>query len=306
MSLDRRRFLQVSGAQLGLVALGARSSATALERVPVSKKAAPAFLQSAPEVAVIGAGAFGGWTALYLRERGVSATLIDQYGPGNGRATSGGETRQIRPGYGNEEPYTRSAITALNRWKEWQSEWGKSLERSLYVRTGRLILRPAWDDFLNDTKRVLDKYGMANEVLDHDELARRYPQINLEENAVALYEHDAGILRARQACEAVAAAFQKQGGRMILAHAAPGRRAGGRLQEIALSNGERLSAQAFVFACGPWLPKVLPEVMKDRLRTPLSFEFFFGTPAGDQRFMAPHLPNFRELNTYGFTSIGND
>ena len=50
---------------------------------------------------MVGAGAFGGWTALTLRERGHSVTLVDAHGPGNSRASSGGETRQIRAGYGD-------------------------------------------------------------------------------------------------------------------------------------------------------------------------------------------------------------
>lgn len=44
------------------------------------------------EVVVVGAGAFGGWTALYLREIGLSVTLVDAHGPGNARSSSGGET----------------------------------------------------------------------------------------------------------------------------------------------------------------------------------------------------------------------
>ena len=48
---------------------------------------------SQEHVVVVGAGAFGGWTALYLREMGVNVTLVDAYGAGNARASSGGETR---------------------------------------------------------------------------------------------------------------------------------------------------------------------------------------------------------------------
>src|SRR5438067_12929553 len=71
-----------------------------------------------PHVVVVGAGAFGGWTALYLRQRGARVTLLDAWGPGNARASSGGETRVIRATYGPRALYTRMAPHALGRWEQ--------------------------------------------------------------------------------------------------------------------------------------------------------------------------------------------
>ncbi len=70
-----------------------------------------------PTVIVIGAGAFGGWTALELRRRGARVTLIDAWGPGHARASSGGETRIIRATYGTRAVYTKMAIRALELWR---------------------------------------------------------------------------------------------------------------------------------------------------------------------------------------------
>src|SRR5207245_309796 len=44
-------------------------------------------MKTQTHIAVIGAGAFGGWTALYLLRRGARVTLIDSWGPGNSRAS---------------------------------------------------------------------------------------------------------------------------------------------------------------------------------------------------------------------------
>src|SRR5437868_2835200 len=57
------------------------------------------------KIIVIGAGAFGGWTALHLLRKGYKVTLIDQFGPGNNQSSSGGETRIIRALYGNRQIY---------------------------------------------------------------------------------------------------------------------------------------------------------------------------------------------------------
>ena len=128
--LDRRSFLKAAGAPAAL-ALSRRASA-----------------QAASEVVVVGAGAFGGWTALTLREMGVPVTLLDAYGPGNSRASSGGETRQIRAGYEDREIYTRWVLEAFARWQAREAEWG----RRLFYETGRLLLAPEWSRSLETTK----------------------------------------------------------------------------------------------------------------------------------------------------------
>jgi sarcosine oxidase len=283
--LDRRAFLKVAGAQAGTLALAVRAPAA-----------------TSPEIVVVGAGAFGGWTALHLREKGASVTLVDAYGPGNSRASSGGETRQIRAGYEDREMYTRWVLRAYEAWKARETEFG----RRLFYETGRLLLAPEWNDSLKATQRVLDKFKVPNEVLTPAELRRRYPQMNPEGLGIALFEPTTGVLKAREGCIAVAEAFQKKGGRFRIAKAKPGRTSGGRLLDITLGDGSPLAASTFVFACGPWLGKVFPDVFQKKLFTPRRDVFFFGTPAGDDRFSYPNFPNYSEddsLGYYGFPDI---
>jgi sarcosine oxidase len=283
--LDRRSFLKVTGAQAAALALSRRANA-----------------QTSSDVVVVGAGAFGGWTALSLREMGVPVTLLDAYGPGNSRASSGGETRQIRAGYEDREIYTKWVLEAFGRWKAREAEFG----RRLLYETGRLLLAPEWNHGLETTKAALDKYGVPNERLSPADLRRRYPQMNAEGVGVALFEPTTGVLKAREGCLAVAEAFQKKGGRFRISRAELGRRAGARLADVTLSDGTSLSASTFVFACGPWLAKAFPDVMKGKLFTPRRDVFFFGTPAGDDRFSHPNFPNYSEddsLGYYGFPSI---
>jgi glycine/D-amino acid oxidase-like deaminating enzyme len=81
------------------------------------------------------------------------------------------------------------------------------------------------------------------------------------------------------------------------------RRSGRRLEAVALQQGEPLAAGAFVFACGPWLRKLFPDLFKKKLFTPRRDVFYFGTPPGDDRFTHPNLPNYSEDAYYGFPSI---
>ena len=99
-------------------------------------------MKSTPHIAVIGAGAFGGWTALHLLERGARVTLLDAWGPGNSRASSGGETRVMRGTYGPDQPYTELAARALQLWAKYERRW----KRQFLHRTGVLWMAPDQED----------------------------------------------------------------------------------------------------------------------------------------------------------------
>jgi glycine/D-amino acid oxidase-like deaminating enzyme len=295
MTLDRRRFLQVAGAS----ALGAGLGACA-----------PALRTSrrgpAPDVVVVGAGAFGGWTAYHLRRMGASVTLVDMFGPGNSRSTSGDETRGVRSSYGERLTWVRWANEAMGRWRAWDLEHAARLGLRVFFSTGDLILRPADEPWLADTRASWDRLGVRYEMLTIDEVRYRYPQISVEGMTVAALERDAGVVRARRACEAVAEVFRSLGGRMLIARAEYGRLEGDRLLDLTMSSGNALGGGAFVFACGPWLPKAMPDVMANRLRTPLGHVYYFGTPPGDGRWLYPNFPSYNVPGVTGWPGLPVD
>lgn len=295
--MQRRRFLGVSGAALGAAALSPDKDPPSAPRPDGPRRS----FRRAENVIVVGAGAFGSWTALYLQRRGATVTLLDAYGPGNPRSTSGGDTRQIRAGYADREVYTRWAIEALSRWKAWEAEW----DEDLLVTTGRLQLASALTDSMRATKEVLDRNGVENELFGPDELAYRYPQISPEGVGVVHFEPTAAAIRAAKACGVVARAVERSGGTLRIGRARPDKSRGGSLGSLILSDGSTLQADAFVFACGPWLPRLFPAILGERIATPRRDVFYFGTPAGDERFSWPALPNFSEPSEsfYGFPSI---
>jgi glycine/D-amino acid oxidase-like deaminating enzyme len=290
VAIDRREFLKLAGAHAGALALAPPAT----------------WLARSPDVVVIGAGAFGGWTAWHLRRLGARVTLVDTWGPGNSRATSGDETRGVRSSYGDKGHWIRWANEAIARWKEWDAEWSKRLRLKLFFTTGDLILRPEPEPWLTDTLRIWGEQQVPHEILTLDEVAYRYPQISLEGMTLAAFETNAGVVRARRVCETVAEMFRAKGGKIELARAELGTRTSNRLSDVTLSDGRRLTADVFVFACGPWMAKVLPDVMTDRLRTPLGQVFYFATPPGDQRFVYPHMPSWNVPGVTGWAALPPD
>ena len=294
--MQRRTFLHTVSAPLGLAALNQAGLAPTTVR---SVSASAIRTNPRSSVIVIGAGAFGGWTALVLREMGHDVTLVDAYGPGNSRATSGDETRQIRCGYGDRLLYAQSALRAMAAWRERERQFGVALLNP----TGRLQLAPDWTPSLKASQGTLATLGVPFETLSDDDLRKRFPQMNPDGMGVGLLEPGAMVIRAKQAMLAVSQAFVKAGGTLRVARVKPGTVTSGRLVDLQTDDGSRLAADAFVFACGPWLPKLFPALLGTRIQVPGRDVFYFGLPAGDQRLAFPHFPNFSEDRYYGFASI---
>ena len=245
-------------------------------------------------VVVVGAGAFGGWTALFLRRQGVRVTLVDAWGPGNSRASSGGETRVIRATYGPRAVYTHMAARALALWKEHEKRW----HRQLYHKIGVLWLVESDEQYESAAVPILRDAGVAFERLDGAEVARRYPQINCEQVRWAILEKDAGYLTARRACAAVLEAFLAEGGEYRqLGVQGPIAPRGGAVSTVTLTDDSPLTADTFVFACGPWLGALFPDVIGNRVRPTRQDVFFFGPPAGDRRFTEEALPVWADHGT---------
>jgi sarcosine oxidase len=273
--IDRRNVL--TGLGLATVA----SPAVAQAQV-----GAPAIGRNLPDVTVVGAGAFGAWTALCLRERGASVTLLDSYGAGNARAASGDETRQIRAAYGDREIYSRWAASAFDRWHERQQEF----KRRLIFDNGVLSPNEPLAQFEAE-KRIFTKLGIPFEVLSAEECKKRWPQGGFEGDERALFEPKAGIVKARETLIAVTETFVLKGGQSRIGMARPGAAQGGKLADLKLPDGGTLSTGLAIFACGPWLPTVLPDVLAGFVRRVRSEVFYVGSPPGDLSYHWERFPN---------------
>lgn len=238
-------------------------------------------------VAVVGAGAFGGWTALHLLESGARVTLVDAWGPGNSRASSGGETRVMRGTYGPNQPYTEMAARALKLWTRYERRW----KRRFLHRTGVLWMVAQGDDsFERGSIDSLRRAKIRHEKLSPGQMKARWPQINFTNVVWGIHEPDCGYLDARSSCQAVVDAFIEQGGRYVQAAVLPEGLENPPLKELALFGGARLKADRYVFACGPWLGQMFPLAIGKLVRPTRQDVFFFGTSPGDNRFDSRHLP----------------
>ncbi|HJS58232.1 MAG TPA: FAD-dependent oxidoreductase [Vicinamibacteria bacterium] len=277
MRTTRRRFVGTAGAGM----LGA-------SLVPrLARGQAPAAVKGgAFDVAVVGAGVFGAWTALELQRAGRRVALIDAYGPGNARASSGGQSRVIRMGYGDQEIYTRWSMRSLELW---QALLARSARSTQLQRTGVLWMAREQDPLTTKTLETLGRLGVRHERIDRTQLAARWPQIDLGPITWAIHEPDSGFLTAFHVVQTVAQ-MAVAGGAVYMRESILPPAGGRELAAIATSSRKTISAKTFVFACGPWLPKLFPDVLGDRIFPTRQEVFYIGVPPGDDRFQSPAMP----------------
>jgi len=290
-----------------------RTSKRAQSFRPASSLKRPA--SGAPDVAIIGAGAFGGWTAWHLARRGARVVLVDAWGAGHPRGTSSGEARILRFSYGEKSLYSQWTHRAREIWTACQKDW----RVPLFVPCGMLWIYRAENEYYRASLAALKQLREPCERLTARKAARRFPQFALDPGEFALFEPGSGILRAQRAVQTVAAQVERLGGVLRIgwveppegAHV-PKARAGASLHSVRIRSAgeeggpEDLRARAFVFACGPWLPQLFPQVLGRRIVVTKQDVFYFGAPPGDTRFEAAQMPAWADYDPEFYGTPGCD
>ena len=254
------------------------------------------------------AGVFCAWTAHHLQQAGHRVTLIDAYGPAHSRASSGGESRLTRAAYGKDAIYTRMAIDSLPQWKALSAVSGLPI----FIPAGVLFFFPTEEPYVGESVEAHRKFGLPTHLLTQAEMSRRFPMIDFDGINVGLYEPGFGALMARRSVLTLVDRFVKAGGTYRKGAVLPDPQTDAQIGElelkaIRLSSGERVTADRFVFALGPWLSKFFPDVIGPRILATRQEVFFFSPPAGDLRFLPGTMPGWADFNGgdifYGFPEL---
>ena len=260
-------------------------------------------------VVVVGAGVIGAWTALWLRRAGHAVALVDRHGPGNRLGSSGDESRITRSSHGPDRFYPVWQRRSLAHWLELE----RAAAETLFVQAGVVWLVSPGETFEAESLESLASLDIPAERWSQDEFARRVPVMDAAGVPWALFEPEAGALLARAAVSATIAAFEAAGGEVVVGRVVPpaalaGRSApgdGGTLDRVQLEDGRSLEADAFVFACGPWLPDLFPELLGDLIVPHRQDVIQFAVPAGDPRYAPGSMPVWIDFggSFYGFPSF---
>ncbi|WP_460935767.1 NAD(P)/FAD-dependent oxidoreductase [Spirosoma humi] len=294
--INRRQLLKYGVQGTALTALGgtlphpAQAGVTSFIKKPAKNG----------KLVVVGAGAFGGWTALHLLRKGYQVTLIDQFGAGNNQSSSGGETRLIRAYY-DDPIYVDMAIRAMTLWKENEPRMGQKM---LHQNGLLLFNYPSSKAESETAVSIYKKAGLPLEKVSLDDAVKRWPQIGTEGLDHVMYDPNAGYLDARKGCHAVCDLFIKEGGIFLQKQLQKETIKGGKATSVTLSDGSTLEADQFIVACGPWLVRLFPELTK-KLKVTRALCFFFATPPSQSDLMENKLPTWMDRDMTGpFRSFG--
>jgi glycine/D-amino acid oxidase-like deaminating enzyme len=251
---------------------------------------------------VVGSGVMGAWTALWLRRRGHDVTLVDRFGPGNQVGSSGDESRITRSSHGPDTHYPRWQRRALAQWRELETAAGVQL----FEQAGVLWLASDQQTFEAESLVSCGSLDIPTECLTPDDLARRVPVLNPAGVPWALFEPEAGALFARRAVVATIERFEAEGGEVVVDRiAGPLPEGEPSLDVLRLEGGRTLGADAFVFACGPWLPELFPQALGELIVPHRQDVIHLAVPDGDSRYRAGPMPIWIDFegSFYGFPSF---
>jgi glycine/D-amino acid oxidase-like deaminating enzyme len=251
------------------------------------------------KIVVVGAGAFGGWSALLLLRKGYKVTLIDQFGPGNNQSSSGGETRLIRAFYGDRKIYFDLTLRALDLWKENEP----LMKNKVLHQNGLLVFVPgSKDDAVEASVPMYKNAGLTFEKVSPSDASKRWPGIRVDDLDHVMFDPIAGFLDARRSCFEVKDLFVKEGGTFIQQQVSKENIKGDKAVSLTLADGTTVEADSFLFACGPWLVRLFPTLMK-KMNITRQVVFFFASPADASDMMENHLPTWFNKTPSGTVDV---
>ena len=192
----------------------------------------------AHDVTIIGLGAMGSAAAWQLAKRGLRVLGLEQFTPAHDRGSSHGRTRVIRQAYFEHADYVPLVLRAYELWREIEAE----TKRTLFVKTGGLMIGPETGPVFRGSVDSARKHGLRHRILSRADLGREYPFMRFRPEDVALWEDEAGVVFAEDA---------------VLAFQDRARELGA---ELRFGVTSELPEGKVVLTAGSWLPRFAPQL----------------------------------------------
>lgn len=222
------------------------------------------------DVAVIGLGAMGSAALYQLAKRGVRAVGIDRFAPPHIQGSTHGETRITRRGIGEGEAYVPLANRSHEIWREIEAETGEKL----LFEVGALIIsehddavqRPGRTGFVRRSITAAERYGIPHEVIDADEIRRRFPSFTPQASEIGYYEPGGGYVWPERCVASQLDLATRLGAETRLNTIVTAISADGEGVRITLEDGSTLLAGQAIVSAGSWAPGLLGGVFTRILR----------------------------------------
>ncbi|AWT25694.1 Monomeric sarcosine oxidase [Corynebacterium provencense] len=224
------------------------------------------------DVIILGTGSMGGAAANALAGRGARVLGLEAYEPGHDQGSAHGGTRIIRQSYFESPDYVPLLRRSYELFRELEEESGRSL---MQLCGGIYIGDPASITF-SGSKIAAEQHGLDHEILTADQIRARFPTMDPADDALGLYEANAGYVRPEETTIANAEVAAGKGATLHFHEKVTSwtTTPGGGVEVT--TDAATYGADRLIVSPGAWAPVMLPE-----LRLPLQIDrmiFYWFSP----------------------------
>jgi len=218
-------------------------------------------MAKAADVLVVGLGAMGSAALYQLAKLGARAIGIDRFVPPHDQGSSHGDTRITREAIGEGRDFVPLVLRSNQIWEELEA----ATSRTLLTRNGALVLASqsisgnhhGSTSFVQDTINTATEFGIAHEILDGEEIHRRYPQFKLSGDEVGYFEPGAGFLRPEACVETQLSLARQLGAKVFTSEIVLDIKQAERGVVEVKTDRNTYSAARVIVTAGPWMQKML-------------------------------------------------
>lgn len=256
------------------------------------------------DVAVIGLGAMGSATLSFLAERGAKTIGIDAFYPAHALSSSHGDSRLIRLGYFEDPSYVPLLRRAYRNWNVLEAR----LRAEILTITGVLQIGARDSKIVSGTRASCQMHGLAHQILDKEEMNRRFPAFQLDDEEIAVLDPQGGYLRPELAVMGYLKLAAQDGAVLHFGERVIAIEPDDVGVTIRSADGQ-YRARKVVVATGSWIAELVPELRT--LATPIRQVVAWYQPKDGFLTQPQRMPCFlrdegAEGSFFGFPAIGVD
>jgi sarcosine oxidase len=256
------------------------------------------------DVIVLGLGGMGSAAVMHLAARGKHVLGLEQFTLAHDRGSSHGNTRMIRQAYYEDPAYVPLVLRAYELWTDLETDAAEQL----FMRTGGLMVGRMESELVQGSLRSAREHNLKHELLEANEIERRFPATAPRQNDVALFEEPAGILFPEACIREHVRRAQSKGADLRFQTEVQSWEATPIGVAVTTAAGERFEAEQLVICAGAWLAQVTSDLNLP-LRVERNVMHWFQPRVHPDVFTPAKLPVYivdrnQKFMLYGFPSLG--
>lgn len=206
------------------------------------------------DIIVIGVGSMGAAACYELlrREPSLRVLGLEQFEIPNARGSHHGHCRAFRTAYFEHADYVALLRRALELWREIEAEAGASL---LHLTGGLYMGRPD-SALVRDSISAARLHHVPHTLLSRAELAARFPQFCVDDDAVGFFEEQVGYVLCEKAVHTYANAARQRGAELHERERVQSWRAGSSGVSVSTDRAN-YDADHLIIAAGPWAGRMV-------------------------------------------------